>query len=342
MPNWTANRLYFNPSTSCTKKQVIAAMDTTGFSELLAHGVHSARALFLLVFSGVIRVRGDCYGHAPLNWMTKFGGARVDFNKPVDEEVSELVLILNGVFDTDKLTRLVAFASARKFFDTVDSLAECTVTSESWKQSMDLFGAVYFDYCSDMYTAVNRTHTINDRYFGWLNYYYNRDDEVATETLCKKDYDGYHSMLSVIPPDILPEINGFNGRMNTTDDRTYRSRSPTSRDSYIQRYGTKWPGFTFTVGVSEGKVYLDFETAWSPPNERYFDLLSEKVPQLEEIYYAEQGIGFCGSGLVLHPGTVFWRNADLKIEYDDEDLDEVVCKVISPDWIVGKVGNYGG
>lgn len=341
MPNWCAARLYFTGG--ATKESVKQSMDSSGFSELLAHGVHSARALFLLVFSGVIRVRGECYGHAPFNWMTKYGGARIDFNKPIDDEASDLALSLNGVFDSDKLTRLVAFATNRRFFDTIDTLVECVAASECWKQSMALFGEVYFDYCCDMRTTTNQTRTINDRYFGWLNYYYQREEECAVRERKPDDPDGYHDMRSVIPLPVLPEINGFNGKM-CADTGSWLLNPDKGYGSNVQTYGTKWPGFQFRIGVdqADNKVFLDFETAWSPPTEEYFDLLSERNPQLEEIYYAEQGIGFCGSGLVLHPGTVFWRNADLTIECEDTPDGWESCKVTSPEWIIGKVDNYGG
>ena len=346
MPNWCANRLWFSPGT--TKEAAIQAMDSTGFTELLAHGVHSARALFLLVFSGVIRVRGECYGHAPLNWMTKYGGARIDFNKPIDHEASDLVLELKGVFDTDKLTRLVAFASSRRFFDTVDTLVECVAASESWKQSADLFKEVFFDY-SVGNSGFCEFPSINDRYFDWLNHYYRKDEEVATQVKELSAPDGYHDMFETIPPDVLPEINGFNGHMKTPEpDNPLRLGRLGSKDSsygsYVAKYGTKWPGFTFHCGVDEdnGKVFIDFDTAWSPPNEHYYDKLSERIPQIEEIFYSEAGIGFCGNGLVLHPGTVFWRSADLNIAYEDTEDGDVNGVVISPDWIVDKVGSYGG
>lgn len=344
MPNWCANRLYFDPGQGATRESVIQSMDSTGFTELLAHGVHSARALFLLVFSGVIRVRGECYGHEPLNWMTKFGGARIDFNNPVDNEASDMVLTLTGVFDTDKLTRLVAFAASRQFFDTVDTLVECAATSESWKQSIDLFKEVHYDYAVG--GILKQNPTINDRYFEWLNHYYRKDEEVAVRQKEPDDPDGFHDMRETIPPDVLAEINGFNGHMKAPEpNNPYRLGRPhSSYGSYVSKYGTKWPAFTFRVGVDETdkRVYVDFDTAWSPPHEAYYDALSERLPQMEEIYYAEAGMAFCGSGLVLHPGTVFWRNADLNFEYKDPDNGDYEIVSISPEWIVDKVGSYGG
>lgn len=349
MPNWVANRIYFDPAYGATKESVIQAMDSSGFSELLAHGVHSARALFLLVFSGVIRVRGECYGREPFTWMTKYGGARIDFNKPIDEEASDLALELNGEFDSDKLARLVAFANSRRFFDTIDTLVECVTTSESWKQSVDLFKEVYFDYCGGMYTRTDQTSTVNDRYFGWLNYYYRNDEEIPEHKNTSDGPDGYHDMRTIIPPEVLPEINGFNGHMCVPDPAnpsklgSFGSRN-SGYSSYVATYGTKWPGFQFHVNVDEDSkmVYLDFDTAWSPPNEEYFDILSERNKAMSEVYYAEAGMGFCGSGLVLHPGTMFWRNADMNFEYKDEKNHEYEIVSISPEWIVDKVGHYGG
>lgn len=339
MPNWCANRLYFNPKMPYTKEQAIAAMDSTGFVELLAHGIHSARALFLLVFSGVIRVRGECYGREPLNWMNEYGGARIDFNKPVDDEASDLMGLLNGEFDSDKLARLVAFATSRRYFDTIDTLVEVIEASACWNHSMLLFKMVSFDYEHDW---PKSNTSINDRYFNWLNYYYRIDEEKAKEPIDKNGYDGYHSMMTIMPPEVLPEINGFNGHMNKRDKNAFRSSSDTSRTSYVQKYGTKWPSFPFKVDVQDGQVFLDFETAWSPPNEHYFDLLSERIPQLEEIYYAEHGVGFCGSGLVLHPGTVFWRSSDLNIVWEEHDDFTVSVNSVEPAWIKDKVGSYGG
>lgn len=341
MPNWCATRLYCNPKSGATVGEVKQAMETTGFNELLAHGVHTARALFLLVFSGVIRVRGECYGQAPFIWMTDHGGARVDFNKPVDDEASDLALELNGVFDTDKLARLVAFGQSRRFFDTVDELTTVLAESTSWAQSARLFNVVWFDYAE---VPGDRSQlSINDRYFAWLNHYYNGVPLTTTELEVADPNKGYHDMRAVIPPQVLPDINGFNGKMRKRQPNESLLSRSNAYGSYVETYGTKWPGFEFEIGTTDtGQVYLDFDTAWSPPNETYFDQLSERIPQLEEIYYAEQGVGFCGGGLVLHPGTVFWRNAELQIAYEDQPNGDVIGEVISPEWIKGKVSNYGG
>lgn len=345
MPNWCASRIYFDPKSGFTVEQARAAMDSSGFNELMAHGVHSARALFLLVFSGVIRVRGECYGREPLTWMTKYGGARIDLNRPIDHEASDLVGLLNGVFDTEKLACLVAFATSRRWFDTVDQLNEVTVDSTCWQQSIDLFKVVLHDY-SHTYDYATRESNINDIYFKWLNYFYDRPEPKVEEIAQVAEPGvGYHLMASVLPTHVLPEINGFNGNL-----RTYANEKRGLLDRFaaygsnVTHFGTKWPGFEFRASEKDGHVFLDFETAWSPPNEEYFDALSERIPQLNEIYYAEQGVGFCGSGVAIEPGVVAWRSGDLEIEYTELEGQPYVCEVtnVSPGWIKDKVGSYGG
>jgi len=343
MPNWTSNRLYFQGPPETTKDVVIQRMNNSGFTELLAHGVHTARALFLLVFHGCIRVDGHVYGREPFSWMTKFGGARVDLNKPIDHEASELASELSGVFDREKIARLVAFGQSRRFFDTVDQLDAVAIDSTCWQQAAVMLNEVYFDYREGDWSAKEESNSINDRFFRWLNYYSN-EREVVKPVVDRTEPHYYHTMFEAIPPRVLPEINGFNGHVRAPEKNNplrlgRLGCKDSSYGSYIQTYGTKWPGFEFSIGEEEGRVFVDFDTAWSPPSEQYYDALSEMIPSLDRIYYAEAGMGFCGSGVVLTPGTTLWKAAEMTTLYDESD-DSVL--EIQPEWIVGKVGHYGG
>lgn len=343
MPNWCANRLWFQGPPGSTKEQVIRKMNNSGFTELLAHGVHTARALFLLVFHGCIRVEGHVYGREPFSWMTEFGGARVDLNKPIDYEASELALELNGVFDRDKIERLVAFGQSRRFFDSVDQLDAAALDSTCWHRAAELLNKVYYDYREGPWTNEGHVTSVNDRFFRWLNYYSN-EREVEKPVVDKTVQQYYHTMFEIIPPKVLPEINGFNGHVKAPEKgNPYRLGSRgSSYGDYVQTYGTKWPGFEFFVGEQDGLVYIDFDTAWAPPNEQYFDALSEHIPALDRIYYAEQGVGFCGSGVVLTPGTTLWKQAELSMVYNETEDGDLTVAEVQPEWIVGKVGNYGG
>ncbi|QXO11071.1 hypothetical protein pEaSNUABM54_00245 [Erwinia phage pEa_SNUABM_54] len=343
VPNWCSNRLYFQGPPESTKEQVIQKMNNSGFTELLAHGVHTARALFLLVFHGCIRVDGHVYGREPFSWMTEFGGARVDLNKPIDYEATELAMILNGVFDREKLERLVAFGQGRKFFDTVDQLDAVALDSTCWQRAAELLNSIYYDYRVGPWGNDKDVTTNNERFFRWLNYYSN-EREVEKPVVDQTVEQYYHTMFEIIPPQVLPEINGFNGRVQApSKDNPHRLGSRgSSYGSYVQTYGTKWPGFEFFVGEEDGRVFIDFDTAWSPPNEEYYDALSEHVKQLDRIYFAEQGMGFCGSGVVLAPGTTLWKQSEMTTIYDESKDDELVVDSIQPEWIVGKVGSYGG
>lgn len=342
MPNWTSNRLYFKPDAALqSKADVLEALHNTGFSELYAHGVHTARALFLLVFSGVIRVRPQLYGLPPLRWMSKFGGARVTLDLPVDDDVSLLIERCNGVADTNTLTRLVAYATVNDWFTQTTVLSELAeLHQECWTRASELFNEVWYDYSESLTSQT----TFND----WVTYYSN--PRLATPELIPDT--GYHDMRELVPMQLLPELNGFNGRFarggrnanahwNTLAELLgiIRGVVPSAYAANCELYGTKWPGFEFSVGVENDLVYVDFNTAWSPPSNHWLEALSKQYPAFTESYWSEASLRQCGSTVVLEPGLVLERGGPLQIT---ESKDNTDCSVTGPDWILNKVGHYGG
>ena len=88
-------------------------------------------------------------------------------------------------------------------------------------------------------------------------------------------------------------------------------------DAAINAWGTKWDvgqdDGAVTVGDHGHRVYLSFESAWSPP----VGLYNELVRLGFEVYadYFEPGVGFVGE---------YQNGSDDCFEYSADDIDEIV------------------
>ena len=72
--------------------------------------------------------------------------------------------------------------------------------------------------------------------------------------------------------------------------------SPTWYEWCNRNWGTKWNAYHQHIGyLDEGELYLEFDTAWSPP-EPVYEAIAERFPDLQlEIRYIDEGGGFAGT-----------------------------------------------
>jgi hypothetical protein len=315
MPNWTSNRLYFKKSDRIqTEADLKRLLDTAGFSRQYAEALHILRRAFVLVHSGTIRVDSDLYGVAPLVWQTAAGGSLIDLNAEVNPLVSALIRLAGTTVAT--VSTVIAIRTIGLEADLGQYAVEMNQATTAWEHANEIFKAVYFDYTE----SFNRDTSLSE----WVARLVNRElgNPLPGEI--------WHHMGSIVPPGWLPEINGFNGNVDPTQESSY--------DQNIRLFGTKWSTLELAVGIDGEQIFVDFDTAWSQPSELYYDSFSAKYPELDEFYFAEQGTGFCGSGVAITPGCVGFKHASLDLVHNEND--EVVS--VSPAWIDGKVRDYGG
>lgn len=137
----------------------------------------------------------------------------------------------------------------------------------------------------------------------------------------------------IVPTRLACEINGFNGGLLTGVLSTYHF--------YIDYYGTKWPSNCNPEVMREhGGLYIDVDTAWSPPSERVLEALSARWGCTAEHYYSEAGCDFCGYR--QYQSGVLTECIDDALEYDEEEDEDGYCDVSGPSWLVGNVRHYGG
>ena len=103
-------------------------------------------------------------------------------------------------------------------------------------------------------------------------------EEFYAENLIQKNNDEKTLIFSNVSPE--PEYE------NKEDWYAWRN----------ENWGTKWEPETYNVGVAEDKsyMYIDFETAWSPPIQ-WLEKATIKYPNLTfTLDYREDGMGFKG------------------------------------------------
>ncbi|WP_315398681.1 hypothetical protein [Neisseria sicca] len=71
---------------------------------------------------------------------------------------------------------------------------------------------------------------------------------------------------------------------------------PTWYEWSIRHWGTKWNAYHQHIGIfSDTEIYVEFDTAWSPP-EPVFAAIVEAFPELQlEVRYIDEGGGFAGT-----------------------------------------------
>lgn len=137
----------------------------------------------------------------------------------------------------------------------------------------------------------------------------------------------------ILPTRLACEVNGFNGGLLSGVPGTYHF--------YIDYYGTKWPSDCSPEVVREdGGLYIDVDTAWSPPSEAVLEALSARCGGTVEHYYSEAGCDYCGYRRYDAGGLT--ECIDDSLEYDGEEDEYGYCEVSGPSWLVGNVPHYGG
>lgn len=110
-------------------------------------------------------------------------------------------------------------------------------------------------------------------------------------------------------------------------------------DWSVANWGTKWDICEANVNSDDGNIiYLDFDTAWSPPTKAYAKLL-EMGYTIHAVYH-ESGMGFCGiwdNGEdeyynIEHPNNQQWLDDNIPAEILEnmgiqawEDADDYVA-----------------
>lgn len=150
----------------------------------------------------------------------------------------------------------------------------------------------------------------------------------------KKDLDAFKSTLSRLnshgekanfsfhqtvpmPP------HCFQGNLSMEDE----IKHPCNWRSFgIANWGTKWDCSEARVQVKPKSVFINFETAWSPP-EKWLENVSKSFPTLTfDMGYCEAGMNFYGE-MVAEEGNVSESAQDIPEDsFDDEG--EVVGKVL--------------
>ena len=71
---------------------------------------------------------------------------------------------------------------------------------------------------------------------------------------------------------------------------------PTWYEWRCHHWGTKWNAYHQHIGTfSETEIYVEFDTAWSPPTP-VFDVIAQEYPDLQlEVRYIDEGGGFAGT-----------------------------------------------
>jgi hypothetical protein len=132
-------------------------------------------------------------------------------------------------------------------------------------------------------------------------------DSDAIKKLCDA-YNSGETMQGIVPcPQELRDTMSGCHPAGTPEQTALERRYVENTEKYgaadwydwcLEKWGTKWDfgrrdGDDFLSPDSDGAVRVQFETAWSPPIAFYEYL--RQIGYTVEAYYAEPGVGFCGS-----------------------------------------------
>ncbi|RJX68642.1 DUF1281 domain-containing protein [Vibrio sinensis] len=141
------------------------------------------------------------------------------------------------------------------------------------------------------------------------------------------------SLSSLCPPNLLSQINGFNGHL--------LSLVPSGYDDNCERLGTKWEMVDVNViESSDGFVKLEFDTAWSPAIPPIEELATRFPESVFTHYFAECGCAFCG--YVLYEDGSIQEQCWDDLVFSDEENEEGYHDVVGPDYIMENFEQYGG
>lgn len=328
MPNWCANTIEFHGITDERFNEIWADFYNQAQVFRVSEGIHRLRKLFILIYTGAVRVSPELYFEPPLVNLTVYGGAHIDTGREVDTEVSDLWrLILNR----PRLTDDVIAALARMF---LERQWECSITMEpEWLVNGldfadEILRELWMEYDPDpSYRFPTQNPTLD-----FLDY------QLKPETPPKDVL--YHSLFTVLPPRSLNELNGYG---STPFKRAGHSPIPqTSRQGYLNDYETKWASMWNSatperVAEFAGKHCICGDTAWTPFSIAYLEALAAKYDVSITHYYCEQGLSFCGTRREIRSFRDHQERLQGHLTDDEEDY-----IIDGPEWAKEKMENYGG
>lgn len=107
---------------------------------------------------------------------------------------------------------------------------------------------------------------------------------------------------------------------------------PTPDDWYnwrIYNWGTKWNGDVYNTHQDENSLFIEFNSAWSPPSE-FIKYVSRQFPDLDfTLTYMELGCFFCGK-LEGSNGDFYEENCEPIAYHINMDSAEEEVEYINP------------
>ncbi|ANU39412.1 DUF1281 domain-containing protein [Vibrio scophthalmi] len=141
------------------------------------------------------------------------------------------------------------------------------------------------------------------------------------------------SLSSLCPPNLLSQINGFNGHLLPGISSGYNDN--------CDRLGTKWEMVDVDVVESnDGFVKLEFDTAWSPAIPPMAELAARFPESVFTHYFVEIGCSFCG--YVSYEDGIVQEDRDDSLVFSDEENDEGYHDLVGPDYLIENFDRYGG
>ncbi|HBC3474388.1 TPA: DUF1281 domain-containing protein [Vibrio parahaemolyticus] len=141
--------------------------------------------------------------------------------------------------------------------------------------------------------------------------------------------DGMFSLSSLLPPRLLVELNGFNGRL-------FPHSVPSGYHDNCDRLGTKWE--MVEVSVLDEGTRFEFDTAWSPALPPVAELARRYPNSTITHYFAECGCAYAGYKQYVNGLQTDEQWDDMVFEEDEHGY----CDLVSPDYIVEYFDSYGG
>ena len=177
---------------------------------------------------------------------------------------------------------------------------------------------------------------IKNSAFDWSGIYYRRlplDVVWVKLDLLEPEISHSFSLSSLCPPNLLTQINGFNGEL--------WSHVPSGFHDNCERLGTKWEMVDIEVLSSqESYLKLEFDTAWSPSIPPMAELASRFPNSRLTHYFAECGCAFGGYVLYEHgeKQAECWDD----LEFSELENDEGYHDLIGPAYIMEHFDRFGG
>lgn len=307
MPNWCANRAEIYCPSIHTEDIVKFAKGE--IDPYLSRSIQASIKLFIAGYAGILKPVGSAR-YSPFPDLLKHGVGEVnDCNSA--------------------------------FHDWLHLLqANSDLTKETCEQILNLYAKtglpdLAWDQLSEDQQACV-AELLDRKHHDWLGFDWGKTRSHEDMWKSLNETSGTASpfdMRYLIPTQLAPEINGFNGKLLKDIISTY--------DLYLHLYDVKWP-VGHSIGIeeaSESLVIVDFDTPWGPPAQEVFRRLSALYQCRIVHYFCEQGMGFCG--FAEYENAAFVNGSSDELQYGEED-EEGHSDIVGPDYIFGNVAHYGG